>query len=249
MIKKYSQKFYSNVDSRANYSTKAIVNILKNYINFPDLNLIVDVGCGSGAWINCFLLNSTSEIHGYDLIESIELNRVRFRDELESRVKLFVSDFENTVDLRLPSADLGVCLEVLEHLENKTGKKLVQELSQNCDIILFSAATPGQGGTGHINEQEHNYWLNQFKENGFDIYDCIRPKLQNDSNVARYYALNTFLLIKSSKRKIKDESNIEEFRVSNEILDFRRKIEQLQFYLIKFFPEKIVTQLSKILSH
>ena len=249
MIKKYSQKFYNNVDARASYSTKAIVNILKNYINFSNLNLIVDVGCGSGAWINCFLLNSTSEIHGYDLLESIKLNRVRFSGKLESRVKLFVCDFENTVDLRLPPVDLGVCLEVLEHLENETGKKLVQELSHNCVMILFSAATPGQGGTGHINEREHNYWLNQFEENGFGVYDCIRPKLQKDSNVARYYALNTFLLIKSSKLKIKGESNIEEFKVSNEILDFRTKSEQLQFYFIKFFPEKIVTQLSKIFSH
>jgi len=35
----------------------------------------------------------------------------------------------------------------------------------NSTLLLFSAATPGQGGTGHINERTHEYWDDFFAKN------------------------------------------------------------------------------------
>ena len=33
------------------------------------------------------------------------------------------------------------------------------------NIIVFTAATPDQGGTGHINCQEREFWIDLFKKN------------------------------------------------------------------------------------
>ncbi len=30
--------------------------------------------------------------------------------------------------------------------------------------VILTAATPGQGGAGHINEQHHQYWIDKAKE-------------------------------------------------------------------------------------
>ena len=35
--------------------------------------------------------------------------------------------------------------------------------------IVFSAAQPGQGGTGHINEQPPEYWAQRFEGRGYDL--------------------------------------------------------------------------------
>lgn len=249
MIKKYSNKFYADVDSRANESAKEILDVVNEYIDFSGLDVVVDIGCGSGAWLNAFLLQSNAKIYGYDLIDSVAINKNRFTNYLGKRISLIACDFEQLASLKLPSADLGICLEVLEHLENETGKKIVEQMANSCEVILFSAATPGQGGTGHINEKKHQYWLNQFEEKGFKVYDCVRPSLQKSTSTARYYALNTFLLVKSRKAVKRNLINLETTLVTDEIADFRNKLEKLQFYFLRFLPSSVVTQLSKILSH
>jgi len=249
MIKKYSNKFYADVDSRANESANEILNVVNEYIDFSGLNVIVDIGCGSGAWLNAFLLKSKAKIYGYDLIDSVAINENRFTNHLGNRINLITCDFEQSTSLNIPSADLGICLEVLEHLENETGKKIIEQMANSCDIVLFSAATPGQGGTGHINEKEHQYWLNQFKEKGFRVYDCVRPSLQKSTSTARYYALNTFLLVKSTKTTNKNLVNLETHLVTDEVADFRNNFERVQFYFLRLLPSNVVTQLSKIISH
>jgi len=43
---------------------------------------------------------------------------------------------------------------------------------QIIDNVLFSAAIPNQGGTGHINEQWQEYWAEKFYANGFGAELC-----------------------------------------------------------------------------
>ena len=39
-------------------------------------------------------------------------------------------------------------------------------LAATAPIVIFSAATPGQGGQGHVNEQPHEYWISRFESQG-----------------------------------------------------------------------------------
>lgn len=57
--------------------------------------------------------------------------------------------------------DLVICWEVAEHLPASAADTLCDSLANNVDEgghLVFTAAIPGQGGHGHINEQPHGYW-------------------------------------------------------------------------------------------
>lgn len=38
----------------------------------------------------------------------------------------------------------------------------LQVIVATAPVVVFSAATPGQGGQWHINEQPHAYWMSRF---------------------------------------------------------------------------------------
>ena len=69
-------------------------------------------------------------------------------------------------------------------------------LTSTADIILFSAAIPGQGGQGHVNEQWQSYWVERFKNYGYECIDIIRDQIWNDSDIWFYYKQNILLFIK-----------------------------------------------------
>jgi hypothetical protein len=48
--------------------------------------------------------------------------------------------------------DLTLCLEVGEHLPQNAANILIESLCALSEVIVFSAAIPGQGGQRHINE-------------------------------------------------------------------------------------------------
>ena len=67
----------------------------------------------------------------------------------------------------LPRADLVLCLDVAEHLPDSHHDVLVRNCTTFSDTVVFSAAPPGQGGIGHINEQPRGYWIDAFHNAGY----------------------------------------------------------------------------------
>jgi hypothetical protein len=59
--------------------------------------------------------------------------------------------------------------------------------------VLFSAATPGQGGENHINERPLSFWQELFKTRGYDAYDVVRPVFRASKEVEPWYRYNTVL--------------------------------------------------------
>jgi 2-polyprenyl-3-methyl-5-hydroxy-6-metoxy-1,4-benzoquinol methylase len=62
--------------------------------------------------------------------------------------------------------DLCFCFEVAEHIPKRFSENLVASCAGLSDTVVFSSATPGQGGTDHINEQPDSYWDALFAQNG-----------------------------------------------------------------------------------
>ena len=89
--------------------------------------------------------------------------------------------------------DLAMSVEVAEHLPAARAASFVGTLARLADVVLFSAAVPGQSGTFHINEQWPTYWISLFAENGFNPIDVIRPAVWTDERVGFWYAQNVFL--------------------------------------------------------
>lgn len=85
---------------------------------------------------------------------------------------------------------LALCLEVVEHLSPDAGAFVVGELCRCADVIAFSAAIPGQGGDGHVNEQWPDYWNRLFVEQGYTLIDPWRLLVWDRPGVAPWYAQN-----------------------------------------------------------
>jgi hypothetical protein len=100
--------------------------------------------------------------------------------------------------------DLAISIEVAEHLSEDQGKLLIKRLCETSDTILFSAAIPGQGGIGHINEQWHEYWHDIFNSYGYNCFDILRSKLLTRANIPWWIRQNIFVY---QKKELSTSSN------------------------------------------
>jgi hypothetical protein len=96
--------------------------------------------------------------------------------------------------LALGRRDLTICLEVAEHLPSWHSGKLLRLLTV-APRVLFSAATPNQGGVLHVNERPAEYWRARFAALGYrssSTDDEIRRRLRT-IDLPPWYAANVHL--------------------------------------------------------
>lgn len=146
---------------------------------------VVDVGCGQGVWLAEFARHGC-EVRGYDTHDGAHLD---IPADSYTRV-----DLEAVPDLDFGNAELAVCLEVGEHLSQRRSEWLIETLCK-ADVVLFSAAIPGQGGHGHINEQWPGYWTDMFNANNFAVSGAFRWQFWNrvPDEIEVWYAQNMLL--------------------------------------------------------
>jgi len=137
---------------------------------FPTVQRIFDVGCGSGAFAAEF------SRRGYSVTAVEHSNYGR---TIAARQGVKCRSFDLT-QLTLTEVsedfDLAYCFEVAEHLPPLLGRRLVEFLAGMRTTVVFTAAHPGQGGIGHINEQPKGYWIEEFRRHraGFDAGASLR---------------------------------------------------------------------------
>ena len=154
---------------------------------------VVDVGCGSGVFLDKYK-ESGIEILGVDFEENS-------RERLGGN--LIVADL--TKPLVLPKKyDLAMCFEVFEHIPEEFADVAVESLSKASDRIIFSAAQPNQVGTNHINCQTKGYWLGKFAKFGIeiDIFDseCLLTWAENSGHFANaHWLVENMMVLKRVK--------------------------------------------------
>jgi SAM-dependent methyltransferase len=179
----YGQDFYSSQREGSRSSARVIVPLI---VELLDPRSVVDVGCGLGTWLAVFARHGINDLCGIDG-EHVD------RSQLEVPESMFVAqDLSEPLDMSR-RYDLAVCLEVAEHLSEPAGRALVKALGQIAPAVLFSAAIPLQGGTGHVNERWQAYWAALFRNEGLFPVDCIRPVLWSDDRVDYWYRQNALL--------------------------------------------------------
>jgi SAM-dependent methyltransferase len=167
----------------ATAAARVVVKLLRERLSFSS---VLDVGCGVGLWLNEYRTQGIEDVFGLDgpwvPQENLAIPRDRFRThDLTQRFQLG------------RRFDLVMCLEVAEHLPAESADTLLDSLAAHGDLILFSAAIPGQGGFQHVNEQLQDYWIERFRRRGFTAYDVIRPVVWNHPEVPYYYAQNALV--------------------------------------------------------
>jgi SAM-dependent methyltransferase len=126
---------------------------------FPDARSYLDVGAGSGAF------SAEARRRGKYVVacERSPFGRLIARAQ---RLDARPFDLATEPPAHAGVADLAFSLEVAEHLPPELGEELVRFLAGHAPVVVFSAAHPGQGGTGHVNEQPKSYWIERFEQTG-----------------------------------------------------------------------------------
>jgi SAM-dependent methyltransferase len=131
---------------------------------------ILDVGCGTGMSLSFFLKNGIDAIGLENSDSAIKNSSVRNYIVKHNLNKTYVSK---------RMFDLVWCFEVIEHIHPKFEASFLQTLVNHSNNIILSAAKPGQGGHGHFNEQEAEYWISRFNKLGFNPDYEFSQKIQN----------------------------------------------------------------------
>ena len=181
----YDEEILRAIGPGSRRSASVVVPIVNTMLNPTS---VVDFGCGDGSWLSAWYEAGVRDLVGLDDAD-IPREQTRVSERIE-RV-----DLRCEVDLRR-QFDLAMCLEVGEHLPADAAQSLVSSLARHSDNLLFSAAAPGQGGVGHVNEQPPGYWIELLGNFGFRLCDVLRPLLWDDLRIQVWYRQNMLLFIR-----------------------------------------------------
>ena len=152
---------------------------------------VIDFGCAIGGHLEWFHEQGI-EVHG------VEGNPTAFEYSLIPRTNLEEHDLREPYECS-KQWDLALCIEVAEHIPDRYSNVLVETLTDSAETIFFTAATPGQSGTHHVNLQEEIYWEKRFNERGYEreniVEDCIEKEL--DLEKSTWINDNMFVFSKS----------------------------------------------------
>lgn len=189
MFSGYNQTFFDETQFTSMRSSKEIVPII---LKLLELKSVIDLGCGTGSWLAAFKANGVPMITGVD---NASLQNAQLQIGEDEVIK---HDLTEPFSLE-QQYDLATCLEVAEHLPAACAPQIVENLCRLAPVVLFSAAIPHQGGTGHINEQWPEYWAELFQKQGYVAVDALRPIIWNNHEVAYWYAQNLIFYVQEDR--------------------------------------------------
>jgi SAM-dependent methyltransferase len=150
---------------------------------------VVDVGCGSAAWLKVFGEHGVTDVVGVD-------GPYVQRDALRIDPEAFVPhDLAKPFELGR-SFDLAISLEAAHYLAAERAPVLVESIAKLAPAVLFGAAVPQQTGGPGRNHQWPGWWAELFAVHGFRAADWLRPLVWEDERVDWWYAQNTILYLR-----------------------------------------------------
>lgn len=170
----FTNEIYAMIREGAQRSAGVVVPLVLECLS-P--KLVLDVGCGEGWWGKAFE-EAGCNVAGLDGPEATPV------------IRHLVRDLAHPGSLTASRWDLAVCLEVAEHLAPQHADSLIKRLCTAAPVVLFSAAIPGQGGVGHLNEQWPGYWVEKFDANGYACSGALRWQIWDDDRVENWYRQN-----------------------------------------------------------
>ena len=178
---RYDKAFYDGFTESSERSANITLSAL---FRTRPASSVVDIGCGVGAWLKAAQALGAGDVRGFDG-PWVDNSQLLIPPGSFTRI-----DFESAQWPDFGKADLAMSLEVAEHLSPEKGKKLVESLCACAPVVLFSAATPCQGGEGHQNEQWQSYWANLFRAQGYLPSLAVRRTIWDNDSVNFWYRQN-----------------------------------------------------------
>lgn len=150
----YNKRYFETIEKVEKVQAETLSEILTELYKPTS---VADVGCATGLYLWPFHINGIDTV-GYDSADYA----------IENAVVPTIQKVDLTNVMVAPKkTDLVICLEVLEHIELELSGGVINNMVSMSDLIIFSAAQPGQKGTGHINCQPKEFWETVFNIHGY----------------------------------------------------------------------------------
>jgi SAM-dependent methyltransferase len=190
----YDDGYFQFVEKTTAQSANVIA---KSIIRSFHPSTLVDVGCGTGALLEC-LREEGVTVKGLEYAEAA-LKSCRKR-------RLVVLKFDVMTDplpLEFTNADVVVSMEVGQQLVESSSDRYVDMLCEIAPVVIFSSGTPGQGDRKPINEQPHSYWIERFSQRGFRFDERLSLHWREDwknQGIARWFCNNVMIFSRDNLR-------------------------------------------------
>lgn len=153
-ISLYNDEFF---EWHQTHASKYSMDTMGWYLSNFKMKSVVDFGCGIGSYLQmAFVLGL--EIKGYEISEAaIKYTYPKIRE--------FIEYLDCTYPIDTKKYDTVLSFETAEHIRPEGTEQFVENiLNAVGKHLLFTAAPPGQEGTGHINLQSREFWIYQLTD-------------------------------------------------------------------------------------
>ena len=179
----FDSDYFEWQGERATRSARAVVPRL---VELVQPQSVVDLGCGTGAWLQVFGEHGVDDVVGIDGAY-IDSNALRIPEE-----RFVASDLGAPPELGR-SFDLALSLEAAHYAPEWAAHAIAAALAAWAPVVYFSAAVPYQTGGPGLNRQWPTYWSDLFAREGLRCYDVLRLELWEHPGVDWWYAQNGLL--------------------------------------------------------
>lgn len=222
----YNDKFHEKRNELTRYAAETVIEYLRSIIS---VNSVCDVGGGVGVWVD-EIKKQSGERYKKGIV--LDGAYVPAEQRLVAKSEFMECDLTDRINLN-EKFDLAISLEVAEHLPETRANTFIEDIVSLSDIVLFSAAIPGQGGKGHINEQPVSYWVDLFEKSGYKAFDIIRPKIQAIKKIPSWYRNNTIVYCNKNSELIDTLKNVQvepmyDWVLSESFFNISRKLQAYQ---------------------
>jgi 2-polyprenyl-3-methyl-5-hydroxy-6-metoxy-1,4-benzoquinol methylase len=159
---------------------------------------VLDIGSATGLYLKLFLNNGVK-------VTGIDSSPSALSDEVLQIPKQYLKKVDITKKPIGIKADLSLCIEVMEHIDESQASISIRHITQTSNRIFFTAGQPGQGGVGHVNLQPKSYWEALFFAEGFQREyrdeDYIRIIMESGYRMGRL--INNMMIFTRQDNSIK----------------------------------------------
>lgn len=165
----YNPFLYHSFNELALRNAPGVIGAISG--QFPKAQTYIDVGAGAGAFAAQVGRIGKTAV-------ACEYSPHGRKYAAKAGVDIHAFDLTQSEPTDIPGRfDVAYCFEIAEHLPPEIGMALVRFLISKGRTIVFTAAQPGQEGTGHINEQPREYWIERFEGAGAKYDAAATAKL------------------------------------------------------------------------
>jgi SAM-dependent methyltransferase len=132
----------------------------KYIIDKYDVKSVLDIGCGFGYHLKYFKEVLNLDIYGVE--GSDKVRSLSFFPE-----EIIGHDYTTGISPMSNNIDLVWSVEFLEHVDSQYVHNFMKDFEKS-KYAIVTHSTPGQGGHHHVNCQHSEYWINIFREYGFE---------------------------------------------------------------------------------